>query len=66
MAKLGTSGDVIDECLNHVIESRVRRIYIRDRRPIEQARAFDALGAKLQEMVDSQPGTSKARHLRVA
>ncbi|WP_088282863.1 site-specific integrase [Ideonella sp. A 288] len=50
MAALGISGDVIDECLNHVIESRVRRIYIRNRRPEEQARAFDALGAKLDAL----------------
>ena len=47
MADLGIGGDVIDECLNHVIESRVRRTYIRNRRPVEQARAFDALGARL-------------------
>ena len=47
MAELGVSGDVIDECLNHQIESRVRRVYIRDRRLPEQARAFDALGARL-------------------
>ena len=51
MAKLGFSGDVIDECLNHVIESRVRRTYIRDRRPEEQARAFDALGLRLAALV---------------
>lgn len=51
MASLGISGDVIDECLNHVIESRVRRTYIRDRRPVEQARAFDALGTRLEEIV---------------
>lgn len=57
---------MIDECLNHVIESRVRRIYIRDRRPIEQARAFDALGATLQEMVDWQPNTLKVIGLRTA
>ena len=50
MAGLGVSGDVIDECLNHVIESRVRRTYIRDRRPADQARAFDALGARLGEI----------------
>lgn len=50
MASLGVSGDVIDECLNHVIESRVRRTYIRDRRPADQARAFDALGARLDEI----------------
>jgi len=47
MAGLGIGGDVIDECLNHVIESRVRRTYIRNRRPEEQARAFDALGTRL-------------------
>jgi integrase len=50
MAELGVSGDVIDECLNHMIESRVRRIYIRDRRLGEQALAFDALGARLQAL----------------
>ena len=50
MADLGISGDVIDECLNHVIESRVRRTYIRNRRPKEQARAFDSLGARLQTL----------------
>jgi integrase len=50
MAELGFGGDVIDECLNHMIESRVRRVYVRDRRLGEQARAFDALGAKLQSI----------------
>jgi integrase len=52
MAELGISGDVIDECLNHVIESRVRRTYIRDRRIADQARAFDALGVRLALLVD--------------
>jgi integrase len=47
MASLGISGDVIDECLNHIIESRVRRTYIRDRRGAAQAEAFDALGSHL-------------------
>lgn len=47
MAVLGFSGDTIDECLNHKIESRVRRVYVRDRRLQDQARAFDALGARL-------------------
>lgn len=58
MASLGVSGDVIDECLNHKIESRVRRIYVRDRRPAEQARAFDALGAKLAEILSQQDAGS--------
>lgn len=51
MASLGTSSDVIDECLNHMIQSRVTRIYIRDRRETEQAKAFDALGQKLTALV---------------
>ena len=52
MAELGFSGDVIDECLNHVIESRVRATYIRDRRLTQQADAFDALGVRLSSLVD--------------
>jgi len=50
MASLGISGDVIDECLNHIIESRVRRTYIRDRRSAAQAEAFDALGSHLSAL----------------
>jgi integrase len=51
MAELGVSGDVIDECLNHVIESRVRRVYVRNRRLSDQAKAFDALGDCLSRLV---------------
>jgi len=58
MADLGISGDVIDECLNHAIESRVRRTYIRNRRPAEQARAFDALGARLAALVANESAAS--------
>lgn len=66
MATLTISGDVIDECLNHMIESRVRRIYIRDRRETEQANAFDALGAKLAALVDGTPTASNVVHLHAA
>jgi integrase len=65
MASLGISGDVIDECLNHMIESRVRRTYIRNRRPLEQARAFDALGQLLETLVspsDHLTGSSRGWH----
>jgi integrase len=51
MAGLGISTDIIDECLNHKLQSKVARVYIRDRRLTEQARAFDALGARLEQMV---------------
>lgn len=51
MAALGISSDVIDECLNHMIQSRVSRTYIRDRRENEQVKAFDLLGQRLAELV---------------
>jgi integrase len=60
MASLGVSGDVIDECLNHMIERRVRRTYIRDRRESEQAKAFDALGARLAELLSESTAGSAA------
>ena len=50
IAGLGFGSDVIDECLNHKIQSKTARTYIRDRRLEEQARAFDALGAKLETL----------------
>lgn len=50
MAGLGVSTDVIDECLNHKLQSKVARVYIKDRRRAEQALAFDALGRKLTEL----------------
>lgn len=51
MAQLEVSTDVIDECLNHKIASQVSRVYIRDRRLPEQAKAFDLLGNKLSTLL---------------
>jgi integrase len=47
MARLGFPGDTIHECLNHVQADRMARVYIKDRREVEQVRAFDGLGARL-------------------
>lgn len=66
MAGLGASGDVIDECLNHQIESRVRRTYIRDRREADQTRAFDALGDLLAELAEHAGPASNVVRLRAA
>jgi integrase len=66
MAGLGISGDVIDECLNHQIESRVRRTYIRDRREADQVRAFDALGDRLAELVELTAPASNVTRLKAA
>ena len=50
MSQLGISNDVINECENH-IKQGMSGVYIQDRREKEQVRAFDALGAKLNEIV---------------
>ena len=55
MARLGVSTDVIDECLNHKLQSKVARVYIHDRREAEQARAFDMLGARLAVLATGVP-----------
>jgi integrase len=47
MARLDISTDVIDECLNHKLQSRVARVYIHDRREKAQQKAFQALGEHL-------------------
>jgi integrase len=64
-AGLGVSGDVIDECLNHIIESRVRRTYIRDRRAAEQAMAFDALGVHLGSLVSTRSTLPSRRTVKL-
>jgi len=59
MSRLGISTDVIDEALNHKLQSKVARIYVRDRREAAQAHAFDALGAHLQRLFeDAEPGVN--------
>lgn len=55
MARLGISTDVIDECLNHKLQSKVARVYIKDRRMADQARAFDALGSWLDQLLAGRP-----------
>jgi integrase len=57
MARLGIGNDVIDECLNHKLQSKVARIYIQDRRQAEQVRAFDALGRRLLELFEGRAGS---------
>ncbi len=51
MGELGTSTDVINECLNHKQADKMGVVYIHTRRESEQAIAFDKLGAKLQALI---------------
>lgn len=66
MARLGFSSDVIDECLNHKITSKVARVYIQDRRLADQARAFDALGAAIVQTTTGEKQRTKVHQLHVA
>lgn len=50
MSKLGTSNDVINECLNH-IKPGISGVYIQDRRRDEQILAFDLLGTRLAALL---------------
>ena len=64
MARLGFSTDTINECLNHISADRMARVYIRDRRQADQARAFDALGTRLEELTSGATAASNVRVLR--
>lgn len=64
MARLGFSTDTINECLNHISADRMARVYIRDRRQADQARAFDALGARLDELTGGKPTARNFQMLR--
>jgi integrase len=54
MAGLGFSTDVIDECLNHKLQSKMAKVYIQDRRQAEQARAFEALGKRIETIINGE------------
>ena len=66
MAGAGVSTDTIDECLNHKLQSKVARVYVKDRRLPEQARAFDALGAKLDNIINGSSLPSNVIALQAA
>ena len=54
MAVLGTSSDVINECLNHKQSDKMAVVYIQSRREAEQAIAFDKLGVKLHALATGE------------
>ncbi len=65
MSLLGISNDVINECQNH-IKQGMSGVYIQDRREAEQVRAFDALGAKLAEIVSGEIQASNIVKIKAA
>ena len=51
MGDLGISPDVIEKCLNHTEENKVKRIYQRQKLETEQLNAWNVLGDKLAILV---------------
>lgn len=51
MGSLGVRPDVIEKCLNHVEQNRMKRIYQRQELKAEQAEAWRILGGRLSELV---------------
>ncbi|MDD5460754.1 MAG: hypothetical protein PHG00_03845 [Methylococcales bacterium] len=52
MGGLGVAPDVIEKCLNHTEENKVKRIYQRQELKVEQAEAWRKLGERLSLLVN--------------
>jgi len=52
MGDLGVAPDVIEKCLNHTEENKVKRIYQRQKMESEQAEAWRVLGDRLHLLVN--------------
>lgn len=64
MGELGVSGDVIEKCLNHTEQSKVRRTYQRAIREQEQRNAWRLLGDRLDLL--TSPDASGVAVLKTA
>ena len=53
MGDLGIASDVIEKCLNHTEENKVKRIYQRQKLETEQAEAWQILGNHLDSLLTS-------------
>ena len=48
-----------------MMQRRISRVYIQDRREAEQARAFNALGKKLEQLMHAEPEISNVIELEL-
>lgn len=54
MGNLGIQPDVIEKCLNHTEENKVKRIYQRQELKQEQAAAWQILGDRLCFLINAK------------
>lgn len=55
MGNLGVRPDVIEKCLNHVEQNRMKRIYQRQELRNEMTEAWSSLGVHLGSLSKNQP-----------
>lgn len=55
MEELGASGEIADRCLNHIVGSKVRRTYLKDKHRQGMEEAWDKLGLRLQAILGQSP-----------
>lgn len=55
MGNLGIQGDVIEKCLNHTQENKLKRVYQHQELKSEQAEAWRILGERLQLITGESP-----------
>jgi integrase len=64
MGSLGVAPDVIEKCLNHTEENKVKRIYQRQELKAEQAEAWRVLGERLSLLVNMDTSNVVLMHQR--
>ena len=55
MATLGVAPEVIERCLNHIEQNKVRRIYQRYSYAPEMEKAWELLGSRLEALTSDKP-----------
>lgn len=64
MGDLGIAPDVIEKCLNHTEENKVKRTYQRQKMELEQAQAWRVLGDRLNLLVNTDASNVVVLHKR--
>lgn len=64
MGDLGIAPDVIEKCLNHTEENKIKRIYQRQKMELEQAQAWRVLGERLRLLVNADASNVILLHQR--
>ncbi len=64
MGDLGIAPDVIEKCLNHTEENKVKRIYQRQKLEVGQTNAWQLLGDRLNLLVNTDSSNVVLLHKR--